>query len=163
MNSKNKGNGFERKMANRLSSRFEARTGIKQAFRRNPDSGSFFGRSNQKRLQTHDTEKANLGDIICPKDFAYTVECKHYKAAPLFKNLMQSECKQWDGWIEQAEQDSQNSGKKMMLIIKYNNVDEVVILKEPVPNTFNMPYKTYFVANLSACLDQEDSTFFEAA
>lgn len=161
MNSKNKGNGFERKIANLLSSRFEPITGIKQAFRRNPDSGSYFGRGNQKRLQTHDTEKANLGDIICPKNFAYTVECKHYKSGPLFKNIMQQECKSWDAWLMQAEQDSQNSGKKLMLIIKYNNVDEIAILKEPVPNAFNMPYKEYFVVNLAACLEQDDSIFFE--
>ena len=161
MNSKNKGNSFERKIANLLSSRFEERTGIKQAFRRNSDSGSYFGGTNQVRLQTHDTNKANLGDIICPIDFAYTVECKHYKSPPIFKNIMQQECKNWDGWLEQAEQDSKNSGKRMMLIIKYNNVSEIVILREPVPNTFNLPYKSYFVADLSAFLAQDDSVFFE--
>jgi hypothetical protein len=161
MNSKNKGNSFERKIANLLSSRFELKTGIKKAFRRNADSGSFFGGSNQKRLETYDTEKASLGDVICPQTFVYTVECKHYKSAPLFKNIMQQECKEWDGWIKQAEQDSQNSGKKMLLIIKYNNVDEIVIATEPVPNAYNLPYKTYFVSSLSSCLAQDDSVFFD--
>lgn len=160
MNSKNKGNSFERKMANLLSERFEQKTGIKKSFRRNSDSGSFFGGTNQQRLQTYDTEKANLGDIICPHSFAYTVECKHYKSAPLFKNIMGQEVKQWDDWLQQAEQDSQNSGKKMMLIIKYNLVDEIVILRDPVPDAYNMPYKHYFVASLKACLRQDDAVFF---
>jgi len=161
MNSKNKGNSFERKMANLLSERFEKKTGIKKAFRRNSDSGSFFGGTNQRRLETYDTEKANLGDIICPHSFTYTVECKHYKSSPLFKNLMNQEIKQWDDWLQQAEQDSQNSGKKMMLIIKYNNIDEIAVLKEPVPDTYNLPYREYFVVNLKACLAQEDHVFFD--
>lgn len=161
MNSKNKGKTFERKMANLLSARFEARTGIKKAFRRNADSGSFFGGKNQARLQTHDTEKATLGDITCPGDFAYNIECKHYKTAPSFKNIMLQECKEWDGWIQQAQQDARNSGKKMLLIIKYNNIDEIVVLEEPVQGTYNLPYKQYFVVSLSAFLAGDDDGFFE--
>ncbi len=43
VNGKQKGNGFERKIANILSERFKEHTGLEQAFRRNIDSGSFFG------------------------------------------------------------------------------------------------------------------------
>ena len=163
MNSKNKGKTFERKIANLLSLRFETRTGIKKSFRRNADSGSFWGGKNQARLETHDTEKATLGDVTCPVDFIYNIECKHYKSAPLFKNLMLQECKEWDGWIAQAQQDAQNSGKRMLLIIKYNNVDEIVITESPVPETYHMPYKQYFVASLRAFLAGKDDCYFEPA
>ena len=63
VNGKSKGSSFERKISNLLSSRFEPVTGIKQAFRRNPDSGSFFGASNQKRKETHDLDHANFGEL----------------------------------------------------------------------------------------------------
>lgn len=160
MNSKNKGKSFERKIANLLSARFEERTGIKKSFRRNADSGSFFGGKNQTRLETHDTDKATLGDVTCPADFIYTVECKHYKTSPSLKSIMQQEVKDWDGWIEQAEQDSRNSGKKMLLIIKYNNVDEITITDDPVPNAYNMPYRRYYVSSLKSLLMLDDDHFF---
>jgi hypothetical protein len=66
VNSKNKGNAFERKIAKNLSERFEAHTGLTDAFRRNLDSGSFFGASNQSRIEKHGTEHANFGDILTP-------------------------------------------------------------------------------------------------
>ena len=46
VNGKQKGNRFERDIANMFSERFATYTGIEKAFRRNPDSGSFFGGSN---------------------------------------------------------------------------------------------------------------------
>ena len=160
MNSKNKGNTFERKIATTFSARFESKT-IKSSFRRNVDSGSYFGGSNQTRLKTHDTTKANLGDLVCPAAFRYTIECKHYKTPPSFNSIMQQDCKQWNDWLAQAEQDSANCQKKLLLIIKYNNMPEMVILKDPVPNVFNMPYQQYFVIKLTDLLIMEDSTFFE--
>jgi hypothetical protein len=160
INSKNKGNTFERKIANLLSKRFEEKTGLKSAYKRNADSGSYFGGKNQQRIETHGTENANFGDIICPKSFAYSIECKHYKQAPSMSNIMQQNCKDWDLWIGQAEQDSKNSGKKMSIIIKYNNVEEIVILSEQVPLVYNMPYKHCFVVLLKDYLKQDDSVFF---
>ena len=130
MKPKAKGNSFERKIANALSQRFESHTGIKQAFRRNIDSGSFFGGSNNKRVETHDTEKATFGDIICPSTFDFSLECKHYKSPPSFSLLVKQDCKDWDKWIQQADQDARNANKKMAIVIKYNNVDEIVILNE---------------------------------
>jgi hypothetical protein len=161
MNSKNKGNTFERKVANLLSKRFETKTGIKKSFRRNADSGSFFGGINQNRIETHNTETAAFGDLICPKTFVYCLECKHYKTAPSMLNIMQEKCTGWDKWLVQAEQDSSNANKKMALIIKYNNVDEIVILKEPITGIRHILYKQYFVMFLSPFLDQSDDHFFE--
>ena len=66
VNGKQKGNGFERKIANLLSETFEPYLGISNGFRRNPDSGSFWGGSNLHRTLTHDTDYAVFGDLICP-------------------------------------------------------------------------------------------------
>ena len=74
---------------------------------------------------------------------------------------MQQNYKEWDSWISQAEQDSKNSGKKMFIIVKYNNVEEVVIVSEQVPLVYNMPYKHCFVVLLKDFLKQDDTVFFE--
>lgn len=160
MNSKNKGNAFERKIANLLSERFAERTGIAKSFRRSVDSGSFFGGKNQARTQTHAVDKATFGDIICPPGFAYSVECKHYKECPSLANVMQQNVRDWDSWISQAEQDSKNSGKAMAIIVKYNRMDEMVILSRPVPGAISLPYKQYALVWLRDFLAMDDDTFF---
>ncbi len=161
MNSKDKGNSFERKISNLLSLRFKGITGMDQAFRRNIDSGSFFGGSNQRRTVTHNTENAVFGDINCPSNFKYSVECKHYKEAPSFKSIMKQDIKAWDSWIEQAQQDAKNANKLMVLIIKYNNVDEIVIV-DALPEGLDpkVTYKGNYVITLEEFLTLKDSVFF---
>jgi hypothetical protein len=163
VNGKNKGNTFERKVATLLSERFEGVTGLKTAFRRNPDSGSFFGGSNKKRTETHDLDRANFGDLICPKTFKFSVECKHYKTGPSFASVVKGKVTQWDGWIKQAQQDAAESGKDMMLIVKYNGVDEVVFLSAPMLNLpLVLPYANVFGYRLEDFLKLDDNTFFMA-
>lgn len=161
-NSKNKGNTFERKISKVLSDRFKEATGLEQSFRRNIDSGSFFGGSNQQRKDTYDTTKATFGDIMCPPGFKFNLECKHYKTAPSFGVLLKQENKQWDTWISQAKQDSVNADQHMMLIIKYNGVDEFVFLEDvdvSIEATFT--YKGLKAYALSNLLTLDDSFFFD--
>lgn len=160
MTSKSKGNTFERKISKLLSDRFSKYTGIEQAFRRNIDSGSFFGGSNQRRTATHNLETACFGDIICPSDFRYSIECKHYKTPPSFKMVIQENIKQWDTWLEQAKQDSANSDKEMLVIVKYNGIDEIVITDLEVPLKPLYVYKGYKVYLLETYLTLENSYFF---
>jgi hypothetical protein len=162
VNGKNKGSTFERKMANLLSARFEPVTGIKQGFRRNPDSGSFFGGSNKKRTETHDLESANFGDLICPKNFKFSVECKHYKSAPTFAAITKGKVAQWDSWISQAKQDATESNKAMLLIVKYNGVDEVAFLEQPMLDLkLILPYGNVFGYRLDDLLELNNKTFFD--
>jgi len=161
VNGKNKGNTFERKVAKLLSERFAEHLGIESGFRRNPDSGSYFGGSNVQRSQTHSLDYAIFGDLICPRNFVYSVECKHYKTAPSLQSILLQEVKQWDDWLEQAQQDSDTSGKKMVLIIKYNNVSEFVFLTEPIQGTISIiNYKQYFAYKLGTFLDLPTESFF---
>lgn len=160
-NPKNKGNGFERKIANLLSDRFKAATGIEKAFRRNADSGSFFGGSNVRRTETHDTGKANFGDIIVPDNFKFSLECKHYKSAPSFAMILKQDCKEWDKWLDQANQDAKSSNKKMALVIKYNGIEEFVILGDALGLPTSMTYKGYSVVTLTTFLTLPDTQFFE--
>lgn len=161
MNSKNKGNAFERKIANLLSDRFLNITGKPKMFRRATDSGSFFGGSNKARMDTHDTSKASFGDIIAPDDFAFSIECKHYATAPSFASMVKQEVATFDKWIGQAEQDGESSGKTPCIIVKYNNVPEIVLIEsvfgtlEPIGR-----YKAYFIVPLTDFLAQDDAAFF---
>ena len=161
VNGKNKGSSFERKIANLLSARFEPLTGIKSAFRRNPDSGSFFGGTNKKRTETHDLGHANFGDLICPENFKFSVECKHYKTGPTFAAIVKGKISQWDTWIEQATQDARSSKKEMLLVMKYNGVDELVFVEQRLANlNLILTYKHVFGYRLEDFLSMSNNNFF---
>lgn len=160
VNGKQKGSAFERKMCNKLSARFAEHTGVEKSFYRNPSSGAFFGGKNQSRMQTHDLEKATFGDIICPNNFKFSIECKHYKTAPSFKSILESKVGQWDTWISQAEQDASNANREVLLIIKYNNVEEFVLVKG---EKSDLNYKGYRIVPLTDFIENENSYFFKSA
>ena len=161
VNGKQKGNGQERKLANLLSKRFESVTGIAQGFRRNPDSGSFWGATNQKRKETHDTTHAHFGDLICPDNFKFSIESKFYKSGPTFAALLKGKVTQWDDWLKQAAQDAVNSQKEMMLIIKYNGADELAFVSKPVLDLqMILPYKAVYGYKLQDLLTLSNSYFF---
>jgi len=160
VNGKQKGNTFERDIANRLSARFATITGVEKAFRRNADSGSFFGGKNQQRIEQYDTDYALFGDLICPRNFMFSVECKNYKTPPTFNALIKQDIAEWDKWIVQAEQDAKNSNKKMMLIIKYNRTLPFVILGEKTSASLAGVYKNYFIYSLDDILLLPDEFFF---
>lgn len=162
MNSKNKGNSFERKISNLFSERFKDFLGIEKGFRRNSDSGSFFGGSNVYRAKQHDLDNACFGDLMCPKNFKFSIECKHYKSAPSFQSVIAKEVPQWDKWIEQSEQDSINAGKDPLLIIKYNNVPEFILVKNKLEISEILTYKGHYAYTLSDMLSSSNELFFDA-
>jgi hypothetical protein len=160
VNGKQKGNTFERTIANLFSERFAGATGVEQAFRRNPDSGSFFGGSNLSRTETHNLDFAVYGDLIAPRNFRFSAELKFYKSAPTFDSLLKQKITEWDGWIAQCEQDCSASGKKFLLIVKYNRT-EVLAMVSAEEVTKGIPYKEYSVLPLSDLLEEPDDFFFE--
>ena len=168
---KKKGNSFERKVANLLSSRFEEFLGVKTGFMRNPSSGSYFGGSNQSRILTHSLDFAVFGDLICPRNFKFSIECKHYKSPPSWQGFLDQNIAQWDDWLSQATQDAKNSSKSMALIVKYNNVSEIVFLDHTLEKTetisnqkLDIPpvftYKGYVAYKLETFLSLENSFYF---
>lgn len=161
VNGKKKGNVFERKIANMFSDRFADYTGIEKPFRRNPDSGSFFGGTNISRTEIYDTDWAVYGDLICPRNFNFSVECKHYKTAPTISSILKQEVKQWDKWIAQAKQDAEVSEKDMLIIIRYNNT-EILTMTNPGVTTL-LPILNYGpveIQTLENVLNLKDSFFF---
>ena len=161
INSKSKGNTFERKIANLFSERFKSITGKDQSFRRNIDSGSFFGGSNQKRTITHDLDKAIFGDIVSPNNFVFNIECKHYASAPSLASIFKQSCKEWDKWIDQSLQDGLSANKQPIIIVKYNKIDELIILAQlPKDLKFIIKYKNYYISTLIDFLLLDNSVFF---
>ena len=162
VNGKNKGNTFERKIANALSDRFAEYLGLTSGFRRNSDSGSYFGGANVKRAQNHDLDNACFGDIMCPKNFIFSIECKNYKTAPSFQSIINKSVPQWDGWIKQASQDAITSNKSPLLIIKYNNVPEFVLINTNIDTLDTIfTYAGYYAYKLESFLTLENTIFFE--
>lgn len=158
--SKSKGNTFERKISIHFSERFANHVGIESSFRRNLDSGSFFGATNQKRIKTHDTDSAQFGDIITPTAFKYGIECKAYKTAPAFASIIKQEYKLFDTWLSQAKQDAKNAGKMMLLIVKFNNVPEFVVIEGKDDDAI-MYYKDHAIIALDKWLSKPDSHYFD--
>jgi hypothetical protein len=158
---KSKGNTFERKIANMLSARFKAHLNIESGFRRNADSGAYFGGSNIYRTEKYDTELATFGDLICPRTFKFSIECKHYKTPPSLQSIINNNVKMWDKWIIQAEQDSTKASKLFLLIVKYNNTDELVFIdNQEVDIPLIFIYKNKFVYRLEEFLKLPESKFF---
>lgn len=148
VNGKQKGNTFERTISNYLSDHFSDHLGIETGFRRNIDSGSFFGGKNQYRVQTHLEEHQSFGDILTPTNFKFEIECKAYKTPPALNSIVTGNYKKFDEWIAQAEQDAQNANKGTMLIIKFNNVKPVVLVKEMFDECVYR-YKEYYAYEMN--------------
>lgn len=164
INSKQKGNRFERDIANMLSERFSEYTGKPQSFRRNADSGSFWGGKNKDRKETHDTQFAIYGDLVCPSEFRFTVECKNYKTAPLLSSIIVGKVGEWDTWLAQAKQDAEQCARDYILIIKYNRTEIFCLLdKNILNNTCIEPvlcYNSTVGVKLDSLLKLNDKFFF---
>lgn len=115
INSKNKGSCFEREIAHLLTETFG------KQFNRTPGSGSFTGGKNRVRaLGLSAAANTTLtGDLIVPKGFPYSIECKNY-ASIAWHQVIHGECKQLDSWISQAKDDAQSIGLIPLIIIKIN-------------------------------------------
>lgn len=168
VNGKQKGNTFERTISNMLSERFCEHLGLEQGFRRNPDSGSFFGGSNKSRVETHDTDFAVYGDLICPRSFIFSIECKSYKTPPTLDSIAKQSVKQWDTWISQAEQDAEMGNKETLLVVKYNRTEIMCFLKKSFHATSEWKeiegfakYKDYILMSVTDFLSVSDEKFFK--
>lgn len=160
-NPKTKGSAFERKIASVLSDRFSSLTGIEKSFRRNADSGAYWGGSNSSRAVTHDMSNAVIGDIMTPANFNFTVECKHYRSPPTLAQIMGQKCTTLDRWIEQASRDAMTSGLHPVIIMKWDRVPEVVMVRDDQRGRGVIHYREWSVMPLTDWLDHADEYFFD--
>lgn len=117
INSRTKGNTFERKVCEILNERFNTTD-----FCRSPGSGAF---ATTHKLPEHMQVR---GDLITPKDFAWTIECKKgynkESVASIFNP--NSEIR---SFITQAESDAEKANKNFMIVFKQDNQNTIVIIK----------------------------------
>lgn len=164
-NPKQKGNRFEADTAKMLSERFKPRLGVKTGFYRNIDSGSAFGGSNVRRMETHNLDYAVFGDIVVPRDFRFVIECKHYSTAPKLTSIFTGNA-QWDCWIKEAEHDSKSSEKDWLLVMKYDYVKPMIICEKNLLSDYEINNiliygEKYAVVLLDVLLELNDSFWFE--
>lgn len=154
INSKQKGNSWERALCKILKERF-----LGKDFSRVPTSGAFFGKSNkEKRSLAEDNVKEVLsGDIICPSNFRFSIECKSY-ANISFWDLF-NESSDLHSWIKQCSEDAAFVNKDPLLVVKINNHKPFAVIKLGCDG-YIFEHRGFFFYNLDDLLKFDDSFFF---
>ena len=155
VNSKQKGNSFERNVAKLFSERF------KKPFARTVSSGAYTGGSNVKNASNLTEEQLLIfaSDIRCPKDFAFSIECKSYKSLD-FYDLFNESSHLFD-WYNQSETDAKLLNKEPLLIVKTNQHRPIVFVG--MDYLMRHPYsdkKPVFIHKYKACFWLEDLLTF---
>lgn len=163
INSKVKGNKFERDIAALLNQRFNTTD-----FCRTPGSGAF---ATTHKLPDH---LKVYGDLITPKDFRFILEAKRGYNKEGICNIFNSNSILRE-MIDQADRDSKLCNKDFILVIAQDRKEPIAILKsvgyiQPDPDTvpdqidfmLDNGNITYTIIKLSDLLKLEDSFFFKS-
>ncbi len=131
--SRTKGNSFERDIASLFTEKFGGE------FKRTPLSGGWSKK-----------HKECLGDIICPEEFPFIIECKNRETVNL-SNIILDEGNSWFlEWWEGLKAMAKSVGKEPLLIMKRNRMSPVCIMDlskfEDVVGLYN-PSFNFFISN----------------
>lgn len=152
LNSKAKGNRFERQVVDILNKRFNTTD-----FCRTPGSGAF---ATTHKLPEH---LQVYGDLVTPKNFRFTFELKAGYNKESVESLFNPKS-QLRQFIEQAERDSTKAKKDWIIILKQNNKDPICILEDIQDyNNKNyefIRYKKYMLLSLESLLALSDDWFY---
>ena len=128
VNGKAKGNGFERGIANKLSTLLSP-----LEFRRSQSSGAILGGLNAKNLKKFsagiqalfvgDVTPTNETDVLASEGWSwrFTIECKSYKTVDNLQQLLENS--KILAWFDQATDDAAKLNKEPMLIFKFNHTN----------------------------------------
>lgn len=136
--SKNKGNSFEREIADFLTKTYGER------FIRAPGSGAYVGGKNTHRKQfLHEGQIRNFkGDIVPGESFSrLNAECKSYKDFP-FHKFFSGSVKILDSWIEQC-MEAADEGDFNILFMKFNRKGKYVAVQAQ-PNNTSLIFTRHF-------------------
>ena len=148
INSRVKGNAFERNIAKRLNERFETKE-----FCRTPGSGAFATTHKlPEYLQVH-------GDLITPKDFKFIIEAKRGYDIK-FEDIWKPKSKLFE-FIAQAKRDGDSANKPWLLIYKKDRQKEIVITDETLPATQKATIREYNLYLLEDLLALTNEIFFD--
>ena len=135
--SKNKGNSWERDVANHLSALYKA------SFIRVPNSGAFIGGKNNTRKEfLHEGQiRMMKGDIIPPGNWKYfNCEAKNYAEFP-FHQVIQGECKQLETWLSQLLEVA-DEGDMNILMFKITRKGKFVAVPQ-ASHWYSLPHFSY--------------------
>ena len=154
INSRAKGNTFERKIAKLLNETFNLKE-----FSRTPGSGAY--------ATTHELPEhlKIYGDLITPKKFKYTVECKKGYNKENIISLLNYSSDLWK-FIEQSEKDAEKSGKEPLMIYQQDRQPAIAVVRKTSfpkrgPNIEVKKYRIYYLDDLlklekSYCFTQDE-------
>ena len=155
VNSRNKGQSFERKIATMLNNRFNTKE-----FCRSPGSGAFATTHNiPDHLKLH-------GDLLTPLDFKFCIECKKGYNKENILSLLNKRSDVWK-FIDQCEKDSKKCNKEPLVIfqqdrqkilaITRSNTLNNNIKKIDIKRTGNKEYNNYSIYLFEDLLQDEDT------
>jgi len=152
---KQKGNAFERVIADHLTSIFELK------FFRTPGSGAYVGGRNFHRAaeMTNSQQLLLEGDIVVPEELDYLkFECKTLKKFS-FSSLLESNAL-FESWVEQAFSDD----KVWFLIFKINNRGTFIVYDMELYDVFMHPKNNYVSytlneKNINVVIERMDEWF----
>lgn len=150
VNSRSKGNTFERKICALLNNRFNT-----TEFCRSPGSGAF--------ATTHslpDYLKV-YGDLITPKNFKHIIECKKGYNKININSIFNNSSEFWE-FIKQSERDSQVSGKTSVIVYQQDRQPALIISRIGLFSRFSdtITFDQYEINLLDKILTLSDDYFF---
>lgn len=100
------------------------------------------------------------GDIITPKKFRYSIECKTGYSDVSLTQLN----KTIDSFIVQAEEDASISGKEPCILFKQNRKPWLCLIKDEIKKCQTyIKYRDYFIYDLKEVLNKKTNWYIEEA
>ena len=136
INSRAKGKNGETELSKILNERFGEG---KKVFTPTPQSGAWSGGQNREIRENMSWEQkiTLVADIMSPPSYNYIIEHKFYKEFNFYDLFNPSS--NLNSWIDQVSGDASFVNKKPMLIVKTNNKQRIVFIKDK-PKTPNFTY-----------------------
>ena len=155
VNSRTKGNTFERKVCSLLNDRFKTTD-----FVRTPGSGAF---ATTHSLPDH---LKLWGDLITPKNFKFIIECKKGYNKENINSLFNKSSEVWN-FIEKTERGSNASGKYFIIIFQQDRQPILTITRKMILPTLSNTVKfgqleEYEINLLEEILKLPDTIFLDS-
>ena len=149
VNSRTKGNNFERACAKIFNGRFNTKE-----FCRTPGSGAF-GTTHQNLPQYLKVQ----GDLITPQNFRFIIECKTGYDVRL-EDFWKPKSDLWE-FIKQSKRESKADGRPWLLIYKRTRQPELLFCEHEFPISAKLSYKNKInVYPFRDVLELPDELFF---
>jgi len=154
INSKQKGSRTELDLAKILSERFN------REFKRVPMSGAWSTYNKNSNIR-EDAIEILAGDIMCPKDFKFSIESKARQDFNFWDLINEDTLHlEIDDWIYQAEQDAKLKHTEVLIYVKVDRKKAFVLFPRKL-HEGKLIYGSYTIMRFDYFLQLEDEFFFK--